>query len=97
MYAPRVFISMMGALLAFAVATYIMNGSLYTTFIDTMICAVIIQAGYFVCILILVAREKRQMRDTLSFAKERSKTMTDHVMPESIKDIPHVGAKLTDV
>lgn len=96
MYAPRVFVSMMGALLAFAVATYIINGSLYTTFVDTLICAVIIQVGYFIGILVLVAREKRQMRDTLSFAKDRSKSIADNVMPDSITDIPHVGAKLTD-
>lgn len=96
MYAPRVFISMMGALLVFAIATYLLNGSLYTTFIQTLMCLVIIQIGYFVGILILVAREKRQMRNTLSFAKDRSKGLTETVMPDAINDIPHIGAKLTD-
>ena len=96
MYAPRVFISMMGALIVFAVATYIINGSLYTTFIETLICAVIIQVGYFIGILVLVAREKRHRRETLSFAKDRSKNVSENGMQDSISDIPHVGAKLTD-
>ncbi|MDR6817396.1 hypothetical protein J2X76_002569 [Neorhizobium sp. 2083] len=62
MYAPRVFICMTGTLIVFAVATYFMTGSLYTAFIQTLICAVLIQAGYFAAVLYLVRREK-QMRD----------------------------------
>ncbi|HCD82822.1 MAG TPA: exopolysaccharide production repressor exox, partial [Agrobacterium sp.] len=45
MYAPRVFFSMIGALLIFAVATYFIHGSFYTAFIQTLICAVILQTG----------------------------------------------------
>lgn len=58
MYAPRVFVSMIAVLVAFAVAAYLMSGSIFTTVIQTIICAVIIQVGYFVCILYLVRREK---------------------------------------
>lgn len=95
MYAPRVFISMMGALLVFAVATYFIQGSFYTAFIQTLICLVIIQVGYFIGVIILVAREKRHMRETLAFARERSgvsePSATDAVI------IPPAGAKLTDI
>jgi exopolysaccharide production repressor protein len=62
MYAPRVFISMTGTLIVFAVAAYFITGSVYTAFLQTLICAVLIQAGYFVAILYLVRREK-QLRD----------------------------------
>lgn len=92
MYAPRVFFSMIGALLAFAVATYLIHGSFYTAFIQTLICAVILQVGYFIGILVLVAREKRRMRET--FSRDRSaETMT----AEPAKSAPLHGAKLTDM
>lgn len=58
MYAPRVFVSMIGALAVFAVATYWLTGSLSTTLIETLICAVLIQIGYFGGVLFLVWRAK---------------------------------------
>ena len=60
MYAPRVFVSMTGAILAFGIASYFINGSLVTTLIQTVICAVLLQVGYFVGVLYLVRREKMQ-------------------------------------
>ncbi len=59
MYAPRVIFSMLGALAVFAVATYWLNGSLSGTAIKTVICAVLLQAGYFGGVLYLVWRESR--------------------------------------
>ncbi|QPB18670.1 exopolysaccharide production repressor protein [Rhizobium sp. 007] len=59
MYAPRVFVSMIGALAVFAVATYWLNGSLATTLIDTVICAVLLQLGYFGGVLFLVWKEAK--------------------------------------
>ncbi|KJF74966.1 MULTISPECIES: exopolysaccharide production repressor protein [Rhizobium/Agrobacterium group] len=92
MYAPRVFFSMIGALLVFAVATYFIHGSFYTAFIQTLICAVILQTGYFIAILVLVAREKRRMRET--FARDLSaETMTT----DTVSSAPPHGAKLTDM
>jgi exopolysaccharide production repressor protein len=58
MYAPRVFASMVTVLVVFAVSSYLINGSIMTAFVQTLICTVIIQAGYFVGVLILVRREK---------------------------------------
>ncbi|CDN49602.1 exopolysaccharide production repressor protein [Neorhizobium galegae] len=59
MYAPRVFISMTVTLIVFAVAAYLITGSFYTAVIQTLICAVLIQAGYFAAVLYLVRREKQ--------------------------------------
>ena len=92
MYAPRVFFSMIGALLAFAVATYFIHGSFYTAFIQTLICAIILQTGYFIALLVLVAREKRRMRET--FALDRS---TEIMTPDTVSSAPPHGAKLTDM
>ncbi len=55
-YAPRFFLSMAIALAAFATITYIGTGSLATTAIRTLVCAVLIQAGYFLTLLFLVRR-----------------------------------------
>lgn len=92
MYAPRVFFSMIGALLAFAVATYFIHSSFYTAFIQTLISAVILQVGYFVAILVLVAREKRRMRET--FSRDLS---AETIAADTAKSAPPHGAKLTDM
>ncbi len=62
MYAPRVFVSMLGALAVFAIATYWLNGSLTTTIIETAVCAVLLQVGYFGGVLFLVWKESQQRR-----------------------------------
>ncbi len=60
MYAPRVFVSMFGALLVFAVATYWLSDSLSGTLIKTAICAVLLQIGYFGGVIYLVWKEAKQ-------------------------------------
>ena len=55
-YAPRFFLSMLFTLLAFAVVSYIATGSIVTALIQTVICAVLIQIGYFLVMLYLVWR-----------------------------------------
>ncbi|MBB4187660.1 exopolysaccharide production repressor protein [Sinorhizobium terangae] len=62
MFAPRVLASMIGALVAFAIATYLLNGSLLSTAIQTLICAVLLQVGYFIAVLFLVWKEARDRR-----------------------------------
>lgn len=44
------------SLIAFAVANYAITQSLRTTVVNTVICAVLIQLGYFVAILFMVWR-----------------------------------------
>lgn len=43
-----------GALVVFAIVTYVATQSLRTTLINTAICAVVIQAGYFVAVLAMI-------------------------------------------
>jgi len=95
MYAPRVFISMICALLVFAIATYFIHGSFFTSFIQTLICLVIIQVGYFIGVLILVAKEKRQMSATLSFQKDVAPT-PEKSIAETISVVASHSPKLTD-
>jgi exopolysaccharide production repressor protein len=66
MYAPRVLISMTIVLLVFAVSAFFISGSVYTAVIHTLICAVILQVGYFIGVLYLVSREKKQREQSLS-------------------------------
>ena len=73
-YAPRFFLSMAIALVAFAVVTYLSTGSLATTALQTFLCAILIQVGYFLATLFLVRRE----------AKERQRRM-DPGIPEADK------------
>jgi len=44
------------ALITFAIANYAITQSLWTTFINTVICGVLIQFGYFVAVLLLIWR-----------------------------------------
>jgi exopolysaccharide production repressor protein len=55
-----------GVLVVFAIATYVVTQSLWTTFLHTMICAVVIQAGYFLAVLALVRRDQRKAHETVA-------------------------------
>jgi exopolysaccharide production repressor protein len=60
-----------GVLLVFAITTYVVTQSLWTTFIQTMICAVLLQIGYFAAVLFLVWRSAGRGR--LKKARQRMK------------------------
>jgi exopolysaccharide production repressor protein len=62
MFAPRVFVSMLGALAVFAIGTFLLTGSAWTTAWQTLACAVLLQAGYFVTVLALVIKEGKNRR-----------------------------------
>lgn len=49
-------------IVVFAITTYITTGSLWTTFIQTVICGVLIQIGYFMAVLLLVWRSGETMK-----------------------------------
>ncbi|KXF76621.1 hypothetical protein ATN84_11230 [Paramesorhizobium deserti] len=55
---PKFLVGMVGVLIAFAITTYTLTQSLWTTLIQTLICAVVIQIGYFGAVLFLVMRER---------------------------------------
>ena len=61
-YAPRFFLSMAIALVAFAVVTYASTGSIATTALRTLVCAVLIQIGYFLATLYLVWRTSKERK-----------------------------------
>lgn len=71
MFAPRVFASMIGALTVFAIVTYLLNGSLTSTLIQTLICAVLMQVGYFLAVVFLVWKK----------ARERDRKAAENVRP----------------
>lgn len=47
---------LIGVLVVFAITTYVITQSFWTTFIQTLICAVLLQIGYFAAVLFLVWR-----------------------------------------
>ncbi|MFC6489117.1 exopolysaccharide production repressor protein [Nitratireductor sp. GCM10026969] len=54
MHFPLFLRGMLMALTAFAITTYIVTQSAWTTFVSTLVCAAVIQVGYFATILIIV-------------------------------------------
>ncbi|THF47185.1 exopolysaccharide production repressor protein [Allorhizobium terrae] len=65
MHAPKVFFSMIGALLVFAATTYYLSGSLSDTIIKTIIAAIVVQVGYFAVIVYYVAKEAKARKAAL--------------------------------
>lgn len=55
---PNFLIGMLGVLVAFAITTYVITQSFGAMIVQTLICAVVIQIGYFLAVVFLVAREK---------------------------------------
>ncbi len=85
MFAPRVFISMIGALAVFAIVTFILTGSAWTTAWQTLVCAVLIQAGYFIAVLFLVAKEGRDRRNTAQRQSPGSAASSDDKDAKTIR------------
>ncbi len=83
---PRFMLGMLAVLLAFAIVTFFLTGAFWATVVQTIVCAVLIQAGYFIVILFMVSRsEKRQddrapTREREASPKEKSdgKPATHH-------------------
>jgi exopolysaccharide production repressor protein len=66
MYAPRVFVSMIGTLAVFAIATYFLSHSLTRALVETAICAILLQIGYFAGVLFLVRKAEKVRREATS-------------------------------
>lgn len=62
-----------GVLVVFAITTYVATQSVWTTFLHTVICAVIIQAGYFVAVLAMVWRSPGHRKAGDAARKESAK------------------------
>lgn len=97
MYAPRVFVSMTGVLIVFAVSAYFMTGSFYTALIQTLICAVLLQAGYFIGVLYLVRREKKLREENLPAEAASAKGSKDGNRRDGLRadTAPHLPASDT--
>lgn len=65
MFAPRVFVSIIGVLVVFATVTFFLTGSAWTTAWQTIACAVLIQIGYFIGVMILVAKTNKDRRNAV--------------------------------
>ena len=61
-YGPRFLLSMAVALAAFAIVTYIATGSFAMTALRTLLCAVLVQVGYFLALLYLTRRAGKVRR-----------------------------------
>jgi exopolysaccharide production repressor protein len=63
---------LVGVLLVFAITTYVITQSLWTTFIQTLICAVLLQVGYFAAVLFLVWRSAGKPKDEVRAAMDEA-------------------------
>ena len=61
---------LIGVLLVFAITTYVVTQSLWTAFTQTVICAVLLQIGYFAAVLFLVWRSAGTRKIEESMAHE---------------------------
>lgn len=73
MYGPRALASMAAVLVVFAGAIYFITASVFSTLWQTALCAVILQLGYFGCIVFLVRREQLDRQKNLKDASGASR------------------------
>lgn len=71
---PLFFRGMVATLIVFAIATFALTQSAWTTFISTVICAVVIQVGYFLAILFLVWRDRPDEQQEKERAERESRS-----------------------
>lgn len=85
MFAPRVFVSMIGALAVFALITFILSGSAWTTLWQTLVCAVLLQTGYFIAVLVLVWKAGKERREAKADQTRSSSSKIDETDAKSIQ------------
>lgn len=94
MYGPRALASMSAVLVVFAGAIYFITASVFTTLWQTALCAVILQLGYFACIVFLVRREQFDRQKDLRDASGTSRSV-DGLRGEDLRANPasklHIG------
>ena len=88
------FRGMVATLVVFAIATFALTQSAWTTFISTVICAVVIQIGYFLAILFLVWRDRpeeqqaeRGERESRSFAAGTAKPKEAGAPTQALRNV----------
>lgn len=83
---------LVGVLLVFALTSYFLTQSLWTAFIQTVICAILIQLGYFAAVLFMVWRGDGRSSQGASEAGETpsDKTGADGTAPAKTSRLPGV-------
>lgn len=61
---PRFVLGFLATLLAFAATSFFLTGSVWKTFLGTLLCALVIQVGYFLIVLFFVLRNPKPGADT---------------------------------
>jgi exopolysaccharide production repressor protein len=89
MHAPKVFFSMIGALLIFAATTYYLSGSLSDTIIKSIIAAIVLQVGYFVAIVYFVAKEAKARKAALGEQEKVRASPSEASQSPSIPEANH--------
>jgi len=79
---------LIGVLLVFATATYLMTQSAWTTFVQTVICAVVLQIGYFAAVLFLVWRSADKPNHGEGAAKDGALQNAPTEDPQALKVDP---------
>lgn len=84
---------LIGVLVVFAIASYAITQSAWTTFIQTLICAVIIQVGYFIAVLFMVWRsgETRNRGEGLARGESTAASTKEIQSKGETARIPGVG------
>jgi exopolysaccharide production repressor protein len=81
---PRFLLGMLGVLVVFAAVTYGATQSVWSTFIQTLLCAVLIQIGYFGAVLFMVWRSKDSKQDEA----QRAPNPTDESPAAKVPPLP---------
>ena len=82
-------------LVVFAIANYAITHSLFTTIINTVICAVLVQVGYFAVILLMVWRSGAPNKNSAD-SKDQESTLAEDGKPKG-KAAPVQAAPLPGV
>ncbi len=90
------FRGMVATLIVFAIATFALTQSAWTTFISTVICAVVIQIGYFLAILVMVWRDRpdenqtneRSERENRAFAAKAVEPNDASAPTQALRNVP---------
>lgn len=78
-------------LVVFAIANYAITHSISTTIVNTVICAVLVQVGYFAAVLLMVWRSGAPNKNSAD-SKDQDSTLAEDGKPEGkTAPLPGVG------
>ena len=86
---PRFVLGMLATLLVFAAATFFLTHSIWKTLLGTLVCALVIQVGYFLVVLFFILRApkpgegNRHASGTSARAKRPGKVATAELVRRS--------------